>query len=373
MEFTNMTESEYADVILKRINLIMVNKGFKQLDLAEKSYIGQSTLSKLMKGEMRITLNHIIKICKALDIEPCDLFSLNKNIDFNYNNSSDITDDGLIDNKFIDNQILIRDTRHPAFKGYKNNCFKFYCFSTISSEANLLEGELNFSETINFSYCNATLLLYTGQIDKSGNKITKKYTGELIISLTMGSCYCILVNSEIGEICLINFKHTFLFNQELECRVGALVSTSSGGNKLPIMQRVLISRQKLNVNDVNDPDYTFIRGQLNLNDSSIYILEDLFKDLLEDRENKYNLKSLSEFFEDCDDYMVSRTYRVIDESKIRDSAVSSDLKTEGIGVLRRYSTALKYNKISTKTEEFVFQYINNKLANKDNKAIKKSD
>lgn len=370
MKFINMTESEYVSIILKRINLIMVQKGFKQQDLAEKSSIGQSTLSKLLKGEMKLTLHHIIKICKALDIEPSDLFSINNNIDFDYKKPTQINDEGLIDNKFIDNQILIRDTRHPCYKGYKNNTFNFYCFSTISSETDLLEGVLNFSDTNNHNYCNATLSLYTGQINKEGDKVFKKYTGELIISLTMGACYCILINSDIGEICLLNFKHSFLFNQELECRVGSLVSTSSGGNRLPIMQRILISKQKLNVNDINDPDYIFIRGQLKMNDSLLYISKDLFDDLRADEDGKYNLEHLKDFFNDCDNYMETRYYNVIDESKIRESTVSSDLKIQGISALRKYSTALRYNKISTKTEEFVYQYINSKTSNKNNEQSK---
>lgn len=369
MEFINMSETQYIDEILKRINSFMANKGFKQLDLAEKSKIGQSTLSKLMKGEMKLTLHHIYKICVALDINPIDLFSINEDTDSVCGNANN-KDNGVINDKYLDKQIFIRDTNHPAFKGYKNNIFNFYCYSTISGESELLQGKLEFLEEDNSSFCKATLSLYTGQIDKDGNKISKKYSGELIISLTMGACYCVLINSEIGEICLINFKHSYLFNQGLECRVGAIVSTSSGGNRLPIMQRILISRQKLNVNDVNSPDYIFIRGQLNLNDSLLYISKDLFDDLRFDSEEKYHLEYLREFFDDCDNYMETRYYNVIDESKIRESTVSSDLKIQGISALRKYSTALKYNKISTKTEEFVFQYINSKKINKDNEQFK---
>lgn len=369
MEFHNMSEQEYIFFIYRKINFIMANKGLKQLDLSEKSNISQSTISKLLKGEMKLTLQHIFKICKALDIEPEYLLSTDDNVNFKYD-ARYIKDNGLIDGSFVDNQILIRDTRHPAFKGYKNNTYNFYCFSTISSETKLLEGILNFTETDNYQYCKATLSLYTGQKSEDGNKISKKYSGELIISLTMGACYCILVNSEIGEICLLNFEHSFLFHQSLVCRVGALVSTSSGGNKRPIMQRALISSQVLNVNDSNSPDYTFVRGQLNLNDSLIYISKDLFEDLHLDKDKKYNLEHLRDFFDDCDNYMETYSYNVVDESKIRESTVSSDLKTQGISVLRKYSTALKYNKISTKTEEFVFQYINSKKSNKNSKQIK---
>ena len=364
MEFANMSDQEYMDLVIKKINLIMKSKGLKQQDLSKKSNISQSTLSKLIKGELKINLQHLIKLSKALDIEPKYLLSTDENIV--YNNMGQYNGNGIIDETFLDDKILIRDTRHPAFKGYKNNEFQFYCFSTVSSETELLEGVLNFSETDNYQYCKATLSLYTGQIDKNGHKILKYYSGELIISLTMRACYCVLINTEIGEICIINFQHSFFFNRELECRVGAIVSTSSGGNRLPIMQRVLISKQILNVNDANSPDYTFVRGQLNLNDSTIYILEDTFTALLSDTK----LEHLHYFFQYCSNYMTPMRFKVIDESKIKDIPVPSDLKAQGISTLRKHSIASKYNKVSSKTEEFVFQYINSKISNKNEEESK---
>ena len=68
--------------------------------------------------------------------------------------------------------------------------------------------------------------------------------------------------------------------------------------------------------------------------------------------------------------METRNYKVIDESKIKDLTVPSGLKAQGISTLRKYSIASKYNKISTKTEEFVFQYINSKTSKHNNEQIK---
>ncbi len=356
---TKISESEYGKLILRRINTIMTNAGLKQLELASLSNIGQSTLSKIMKGEMKLTLQHIYKICNALKIDPGNLLSINENINIIPQSDSINNDNNsLINKEYLNEQILIRNTAHPAFKGYVKNIFHFFCYPTISSESNLLEGELSFEETQDKNFCSAKLKLYTGQISSDNKKIFKLYSGELVISLAMGACYCILINSDIGEICCITFKHTFLFNQELICRVGAMISTSSGGNKLPIMQRVLISKDKLNVNDMNDSDYMFVRGQLNLNDSLISISEETFTKLLNNE--KANLNNLIDFFNECDNYMETRTYKVIDESKIRDIPVQSEIKSQGISILRQCSTALKYNKISTKTEEFVFKYISNR-------------
>ena len=53
-------------------------------------------------------------------------------------------------------------------------------------------------------------------------------------------------------------------------------------------------------------------------------------------------------------------YSVFDENKIRSINALSSLKAQVISILRNNSISSKYNKISTKTDEFAFQYIDNK-------------
>lgn len=64
---TNSPE-KYDQLVIQRILSVMEKKNIKQLDLAALSNIGQSSLSKLLKGEMKLTLQHIFKICAALKI-----------------------------------------------------------------------------------------------------------------------------------------------------------------------------------------------------------------------------------------------------------------------------------------------------------------
>ena len=70
----------YDQLVIKRILSIMEQKQIKQSDLANLSNIGQSSLSKLLKGEMKLTLQHIFKICTALKIAPEDLIAINKDL-----------------------------------------------------------------------------------------------------------------------------------------------------------------------------------------------------------------------------------------------------------------------------------------------------
>lgn len=359
-----MTESEYNRVVLKKINDFMKKNNINQSQLAKKSNINQSTLSKIMNGEIKLTLQHIFKICKALEIDPEILLSFNEEI---VNDGTHVIDSGIINKKYIDDQILIRNTIHPAFKGYIGNTFYIYSYSTISSETSLLEGKLLFEDTEFHNFCKSTMILFTGKTDSNNDKVTKKYYGELIISLTMGACYVILVNSEIGELCTINFKHTFLFNQELVCRVGTISSTSSGTSRLPVIQRLLISDRKLKVSSAlgkseheDDRDISFVRGQLKLNNSDIILTDNSFSKI-KDYNNKS--KELNDFFLEClkteNKYWESFSYYIFDETKIRSIDAKADIKAQGISILRDYSIASKYNKVSNKTEEFAFQYISN--------------
>lgn len=361
MSFQQMNYDDFGQMVINRILAVTEQKGLKQLDLAARSDIGQSSLSKILKGEMRITLQHIFKICKALDITPETLLSVNN--EYAGISSSSSTSEykpyyesGMISEQYLNEQVFIRDKNHPAFNGYKDKKFKIYLYSTITSESFLLDGELSF-DTKNSSFCKANMVLNTGKVDPEGNPIKKYYSGELIISLTMGACYCLLTNTDIGEICLINFKHMYLFNRDLECRIGTISSSSSGGNRLPVIQRILISKNPLHVSGNNTRDLEFVQGQLRLNNSKILIS----KNNLESLQKKYaDNCDLSEFFENFKELTPSEEYYLLDEANMKNISITSDIKTEGLGILRNMSSALRYNKVSTKTDEFTFDYICNK-------------
>ncbi|RXS75341.1 helix-turn-helix domain-containing protein [Blautia faecicola] len=345
----------YDQLVIKRILSIMEQKQIKQSDLANLSNIGQSSLSKLLKGEMKLTLQHIFKICTALKIAPEDLIAINKDLssDLSSFDFEPYTENGIINEQFLNEQIFIRDKNHPAFNGYKDKSFYMYLYSTISSESFLLTGTLSF-DTKTSSFCKAKMTLDTGKTDSNNKPIKKCYSGELIISLTMGSCYCLLTNTDIGEICFLNFKHMFLFNQSLECRMGTISSTSSGGNRLPVVQRILISQKPLNIMGDDTSDLEFVKGQLRLNSSKILIS----KTELDNLQKRYeNNQPISEFLENFKSLTVPEEYYLLEESNLKNISLTSDIKTKGIGILRDSSVSPKYSKVSSKTNEFTFEYI----------------
>lgn len=359
MNYITTNFEEYNRNIINRILMLLDQKNMKQLDLASRSSIGQSSLSKILRGEMRLTLHHIYKICIALNIAPEELLALNQEPAIPSENScfAVYEEQGLFNEQYMNEQVLIRDKNHPAFQGYKNNTFHLYLYPTITTESFLLEGTITF-DTESTPFCKTDLTLNTGKLDASGDPILKHYFGELVISLTMGACYCVLTNPDIGEICFLNFKHMFLFNRELECRVGTISSSSSGGNRLPVIQRVLISQHPLHVNKDNASDLEFVQGQLRLNNSTILISEADIEEL----EKKYkNQSALSEFFHKFKETADPEPYYLLDEANMKNVPLTSDIKTEGLGILRNSSSSLRYNKVSTKTDENVFEYICNRI------------
>ena len=65
---SELNEEDFGREILGRIGWLMNQKKLKQSDLAEISGIGQSTLSKVMKGEARLTMQILYRISKGLNI-----------------------------------------------------------------------------------------------------------------------------------------------------------------------------------------------------------------------------------------------------------------------------------------------------------------
>lgn len=71
------------------------------------------------------------------------------------------------------------------------------------------------------------------------------YIGKFAISPRMGSCYCLLESREIGELCFIVFRHIYLNNENLKCRLAAVATASAGDNPRPTTHRMLICREEV--------------------------------------------------------------------------------------------------------------------------------
>lgn len=339
--------TNYYNEIVNRLKKYCEIKECSQGMLSAKTGIAQSTISKMFSGEIKISINHIAKFCKALGIDPGEILTLNPKIPFT--GSSDEKDN---------NSTLLFSPTHLAFNGYIGK-FNTYFNSTISSENVILHGILEFVPSKDEKDCIANLELYTGKI-KNGKEVKKNYSGKLIISLSMGSCYCILVAKDIGEMCFLVFDHMFLFNEDLSCRLACAITTSAGGNKRPTMHRLLLCKDELDVSDSNTRDYKFLQGHLNLNSSDIIISKTSLQKMKENevlfKSDPEMIKLLNNFTTQCED----DTFYKIDEALIRGIPYSTKTKIEIITLLREYSIGKKYNKISSKADEYVYSYLSDR-------------
>ncbi len=350
---TNVFFEEYNNKIVAAINKKMKELYITQKHLSKLSKISQPTLSKLLSGKSKFTVEQIARISMSLQVDVSEFVSFKK-MDLNFNSE-------VYSTNFIpENDSLVCNVDRSAFKGYVGNKYYIYFYSTISSETKMIHGEFTFFNS-DENRCKITLKIYTGKIDVSGKKITKNYTGDMIISIPLSSCYCILINQEIGEMCFLTFHHMFLFSQDMICRMGAVLTTSSGENRRPTLHRMIISKCEFNL-DEDSEDVSFLKGQLKLNDSKIVISKSAFDDLI-NNDNIKNRDDIINFLNKFSFLASKEEYYTIDESKLLDSTIPVLTKVQGISLLREFSVTYKYNKISTKADEFLFEYISNKKNN----------
>ena len=73
----------------------------------------------------------------------------------------------------------------------------------------------------------------------------KKYQGQAVISREREAMYCILVNDLISEMCFISFRFRTFQTKEMACRIGLVLTVSSGEDRTPIVHKIFLSREKI--------------------------------------------------------------------------------------------------------------------------------
>lgn len=346
----NDSVQDYTDLVTDRIIQYMDKNSITQKDMAERCHITQSTLSKILRGDITLSLPHLLNIAKAMDIDPGKLISYEKNI---------LEDEAHIKHsprkkRPSPSKALIRDPDSHHFKGILGTYY-FYCKPTISSEQNLfLKGRFRLERSkAPDKYCKAILELNTGKFDDTNRPIQKIYEGRMIISELMYTCTAIMCSEKYADFCCLNFTHTFLHDQKLLCRLAACLTTSSGisASRRPVMLKCILSREPL-----DDDDLRKLEGQLNMNSSNIRIFEEDFeKYIVPAFESPDELKHLTES-------AVKKTVYCWPEGTLRGDGGKYPItgKMEVINLLRRHSINEPYIKVSAKGDEFLFTYIEEK-------------
>lgn len=344
MNYNDHSYNECADIlcnnVLKTIKTKCDENNLSQGRLSSLTGIAQPTISKIFSGEIKMSISHIAKFCKSLNIDPGEV------VTFNNEKTQTISND-----EYKSDGIFAINPSHWAFRGYFGK-YNVYFKSTISTEENILHGVLEFSPSKDNKSCVADLLLYTGK-NKEGNKITKHYTGELLISLSMSSCYCTLISQELGEMCFFVFDYMSINTEDLVSRMACALTTSAGGNRCPTMHRLLICKDELDISNKESEDFKFLSGHLKLNSSDIIISESKLSEI-ENCEKRSDIKDVIKKLEKNSEM---ESFYKIDESLIRKAQYDIDTMIDVISILRNYSIAGFNNKISSKSDEYVYNYL----------------
>lgn len=332
---------EYCIRICKNISKIVKQKALTQTDvvnLCKKKglKISQSTISNIISehnNDMKIS--SILDLCRGLEVS---IYEVLPDV---YENEESTED--------LHNSKEKKDIQR-IYNGYSGD-YHVYFFPTISNKNKLLYGELKIGDVTDRGICEASLKLHTDEAKKIRGKdeeILKLYRGEFVISVPMQSGYCLLKNEQSDEQCFFIFHHFFIFNNELKCRVAAAVTTSAGSNRRPTIHRIYLCRDKL-----SEKGEKFIRGQLRLNESEIIIAKKRYEKFLEDENIPIEFSKVFEKEAKLD------TYYTVAESNLTNEEMEKHEFARIISLLRDYSVAPKYNKVSMKTDEFVFDNYEN--------------
>lgn len=336
----------YSQKILERIKNELVKQKISQKTLGQLCNLSQPTISKLLKGDTPLTLEFLFNVCDKLEIPIETLLSTTDTLSDKLTSLQFAMQNQIYDNFHSDNEAIVSDPSLYPFKGILGT-YNFYCNPTISSELELLKGTITFSPSIRGgkTYCSCKLTLYTGKYNSVGQEDKKLYTGMMLISLPMQSCYCILSCDESAEYVFLLFHHMFLTKADLECRIAAVLTTSAGSHRRPAMEKCIISRTKLSQEDLEQ-----IQGQLKMNCSNIKITESDFK--------KYIVEDLPNDFPDA--HISYETICNIEESFIKKSSLPTNKQDALINKLRKYSIDRRYTKISTHADDILYNFIKEK-------------
>lgn len=347
----------------KRIAYSLKTLGYTQDDLAKMCVnngysISQATISKILKGISGINIPNIVAICQTLNLDLNEVLSPNLEM-----TSITVPEVSTITTY---RSSLITDCTRKEFIPYLGSYFCYF-YPTKSNESNILCGLLSFEKSKTSKKCLVNVSFETGKLTDDKKRIFKKYTGEACISLPMQAVYCTVQNDDISEISHFIFSYLPILYEKLECKLAAVLTVSAGGNRLPTMHRMLITRKKLTSDELS-----LLEGQLHLNASEILISHSAFNAMLKDDVPE----SFKEYF--CEPNsekpldkvftnVASIPYYYLNESVIRDSFMPTEDKLKVICLLRKYSNAPRYNKIGGKADELIYQILTSMQKEVENK------
>lgn len=186
-----------------------------------------------------------------------------------------------------------------------------------------------------------------------GVPIQKKYQGQFFVSPQMGIAYCFLVNNRLGEICSLEFRHRTFFYKRVECRMGLVLTTSTGEKKIPAAHKIVIYRGKLDASQEK-----LLSHMLKLDNCELRLDAEILKDIDGPEGTKELLSNLGNMLQGTTYYTINATSLKNINRKLSNVQIS-----ELFSLLRNYSEEEYTLHLDEREDEMIFDLISRNPGN----------
>lgn len=335
--------TEFIKIVSKRLRKAISTLELTYTDIVDKceenNYrITKSALSKMLNesNPSGYTLAHVAQIAAAL------------NLDLNQLLSTDEADDIRIPSSY--KETFVSNKEAPSLQKYIGH-YNLLTYRTISEETGPIKGTLDIKSSPSSPDLAVHIKINVDRNYTKNSAITKEYHGSLRLSTKMRAIYITCSNEEICEDIFIIFPYIVLDYENLYSRIGMALVSSSGVNRVPTALRMMITANKLT------PQQEKVAfAQLLMNRADIRISVDQFQKMLNDESLPSAFK---ESFVTNNELAgaIKRTYYHINEATIRNSEMSLFDRMMSVSLLRYYSDAPKYAKVSSKANELTYRLL----------------
>lgn len=219
--------------IVQKIKDIIDIRGISQRKLAEQCRAlgystGQSSISKILAGNARMTVENLEMFSKALDVpmevivaeenEESDKLFRESNLSLLYLSSDPSIDKG-------------------AFEGYVGEYQVYFLASSSTEKGQVKDARLKIE--LERDYCRAQLKL------EFGDSRTKSYEGQMLVSSESKVAYLFMLNHQTGELISLYIRYRRFHVEPLMCRLGLVLSSGSGDSVMPTVGYLLLTRKEI--------------------------------------------------------------------------------------------------------------------------------
>lgn len=245
------TEMKRRHLSQEKLAKLCKSKISPDKEATDEKGISQSTISNFFRMPSSISLENLLKLCNALDL-----------------NLSDILEEPAEPSTHLINKNLIVDPKDSVFKGYITTSESYLYF--LSTESNhipqLLNAKLNITQPEGPNKTTAHLKLYTPKKDSSSLPGVKHFEGNISIYPNIAMMLN-LISSDTNDVWFLIFNHGSLNKENLHYAFGCGATLSAGkGTHYPTIHTVCLSDHIL-----SGQEETIIKSRLRLHNNRLII------------------------------------------------------------------------------------------------------